>query len=241
MKRIKEFLNSVFKFFGVEIKLISKNNAKNELKHQWIKAVGVHHILDIGANEGQFAKNIRRYFPNARIDSFEPIDHCFEQLKNNFITDKNLYAHNCALGERNEKALINVNVSSESSSLLAMTDIHHQNYPNTDKSVEKEISVRRLDDLENIVTATSKILMKIDVQGFELNVLKGAVNTLKLVEVIIIEVMYETLYDGQSTFDDLNDFLKAHNFVFSGIYDQELSPLNGKPIFADLIYVAKKS
>jgi hypothetical protein len=71
--------------------------------------------------------------------------------------------------------------------------------------------------------------------------LKGAVNTLKLVEVIIIEVMYETLYEGQSTFDDLNDFLKAHNFVFSGIYDQELSPLNGKPIFADLIYVAKKS
>lgn len=239
--KLKELIEKIAIFFGIEIKLLSTINRKNNLFHKWIIDTGVNQILDIGANEGQFAKKIRNYFQNTKIDSFEPIIDCYKILVDKFKNDINFKGHNFALGNSNEKQIMNINASFVSSSILQMTDIHHQNYPNTDKSVEKEISVRRLDDLENIVTATSKILMKIDVQGFELNVLIGAVNTLKLVEVIIIEVMYETLYDGQSTFDDLNDFLKAHNFVFSGIYDQELSPLNGKPIFADLIYVAKKS
>ena len=239
--KLKELIEKIANFFGIEIKLLSTINRKNNLFHKWIIDTGVNQILDIGANEGQFAKKIRNYFQNTKIDSFEPIIDCYKILVDKFKNDINFKGHNFALGNSNEKQIMNINASFVSSSILQMTDIHHQNYPNTDKSVEKEISVRRLDDLENIVTASSKILMKIDVQGFELNVLKGAVNTLKLVEVIIIEVMYETLYDGQSTFDDLNDFLKAHNFVFSGIYDQELSPLNGKPIFADLIYVAKKS
>lgn len=236
---LKKTIDLLLRKLGVEVKLISTQNRKNNLKHKWLLDLGINHILDVGANEGQFAEKIRKYFPSTKIDSFEPLEVCFTKLKQNFEKDKNFKAHHFALGNENNTIMINMNESLPSSSILEMTEIHHKNYPSTYKSSSKEIDVKRLDDCNNIVDKNDKLLLKIDVQGYELNVLKGSINSLKFIKVIIVEYMYEKLYEGQSEFDELNDFLKSHNFVFSGIYDQELSPINGKPIFADLIYLAK--
>lgn len=235
----KSLFQGLLRKAGIDIRLVSTLQKKEKLRHLWLQQSGVQCIFDVGANQGQFATQIRRYFPHTDIYSFEPIDACFNSLQQRFQSDPNFKVFQYAVGDENTETTFHVNESSPSSSLLKMQPAHYQNFPGTQKTVEQKVSVRTLDSLFPDWPADKKILLKIDVQGFEYQVLKGASELLRHVEVILAEVMFEALYESQSTFDQLKDLLREHGFRFHGQYDQELSPINGKPIFADLIFVRK--
>ncbi len=239
MHSIKSILSSLFRSLGFEVHLLSKINKVNHLRHKWLVDANFDVIFDVGANQGQFATKIRKYFPATKLNSFEPINSCFEMLNQNFADDQNFQSYNFAIGETDAETTFNLNESSASSSLLKMNPAHYENYPGTKNYTEQKVSIRKLDTLFPNLAAGTKILLKIDVQGFEFSVLKGAENLLRFVPVIIVEVMFENLYDGQSTFDEINAYLNSKGFYYHGNYDQEFSPLDGKPIFADLIYLRR--
>jgi FkbM family methyltransferase len=239
MHNIKKILNGLFHLLGFEVNLLSKINAVNLLRHKWLVDQKFDIIFDVGANQGQFATKIRKYFPTTSLFSFEPIDTCFAILNKNFATDKNFSAYNFAIGDTDSETTFNLNESTASSSLLKMNPAHYENYPGTKNYREQKVSIRKLDTLFPNMADGTKILLKIDVQGFEYSVLRGAENLLNYVRVIIVEVMFENLYAGQSTFDQINAYLNTQGFFYHGNYDQEFSPLDGKPIFADLIYLRK--
>lgn len=138
-------------------------------------------VIDVGANVGQFAVVAASYNPRAASYSFEPISGCFTRLAGLKASYPNLTAFNYGLRSETAETEINLSGSLGSSSLLPITDTQAKAYPGTAKVGVESISVRRLDDLFSSFEASGRTLLKIDTQGYELEVLKGAVETLKMV------------------------------------------------------------
>ena len=80
-------------------------------------------------------------------------------------------------------------------------------------------------------------LLKLDVQGFELPALAGAVQTLKSCKAIICETSFGELYQGQKLFNDVAGYLTERGFVYAGSAGQRNSPLNGRPLQQDAIFL----
>ena len=141
------------------------------------------------------------------------------------------------LGEINEDKIINHNEFAPSSSLLKASNISINAFPYTSKSVEEKIKICTLDSLQDEIIFEKNILLKIDVQGYEKQVLLGAKNVLPKIAVIIIELSIEELYEDQPLFDEIYNILKENSFKYVGNYDQMFDPRNGKVLQVDSIFI----
>lgn len=214
--------------------LISKPRNKHYLQHR-----NITYVLDIGANTGQYAINISKILPQAKIISFEPILSCFKEL---VINTKNInsISKNYALGEFNETQNINISAYSPSSSLLNMATLHKTEFKGTDYVRTEQISIKRLDDVFSELEITGNFTIKIDVQGFEDKVIKGGLETILKADSILIETCFEELYEGQYLFDDLYSLLKNNGFIYKGNYNQFYNKDNGKILYADSFFINSK-
>src|SRR3569832_1879848 len=98
-------------------------------------------ILDIGANEGMFAKEMRRRFPDAQIYAFEPLHDCFETLNRTMENDARFASFNTALGEEKCETSINRSASHPSSSLLPMAGLHKKQNPKNTEHTKETIAI----------------------------------------------------------------------------------------------------
>jgi FkbM family methyltransferase len=206
-------------------------------KTLWLRDIGIKTVFDIGANTGQFAHYIRTIFPYATLYCFEPLLDCYQQLANDFQHHKHFQAFNVALGTESGEVEIHRSSYSPSSSLLPMTDLHKENFPHTRDSVTEKVRLAKLDDLANDLHITRPMLLKVDVQGFEQQVLVGGPNVISQADVIIIELSFEPLYEGQSLFNDLYQMLVRMGFQYRGNQDQLISAKDGRVLQADGIFV----
>jgi hypothetical protein len=79
--------------------------------------------------------------------------------------------------------------------------------------------------------------LKIDVQGYELHALRGAPETLSKADFVIIETTFISLYSGQPLFDDIYRYLRDSGFIYHGALEQLLSPIDGRPLQADALFL----
>lgn len=208
-----------------------------ERTHLWLMNENFHSIIDIGANAGQFAEKARALFPNAKIHSFEPIPELFEMLKKKFSNDKLFEAYPFALGMTTEKGVFNRNDFSDSSSFLKMESRHFKEFPRTKNTRTIEVDILPLDNFKEKLELSSPYLVKIDVQGFEDKVIKGGEMILANARMILIEVGFESLYQGQPLFEDIYFILSSLGFKFRGVYEQLCSPVDGRILQADAVFV----
>lgn len=194
-------------------------------------------ILDVGANTGQFAMSIHQIFPDAMLYSFEPLVDCYEELVVNLDGIPKFKAFNLALGNITGKIEMYRNQYSASSSLLAMKELHKESFPFTREEQVQKISIARLDDLADDLEIQMPILIKLDVQGFEDQVISGGINTISKADIIIIELSVEQLYEGQPLFDSIYRTLFDLGFQYKGNYDQLYSPNDGCVLQMDGIFV----
>jgi FkbM family methyltransferase len=211
----------------------------NMLDVPWVRDLDITAILDVGANTGQFASAARVIFPNTRIYSFEPIEECFSQLRQKMDRDPMFKAFNVALGDRVGEAAFHRSSFSESSSLLPMANGHREAFPWTGHETEESVVVTTLDSLLPELEIGDHGLLKIDVQGSERAVLEGAKETLKQVEISIIEVSFTKLYEGESEFREINRLMNEQGFEFSGLLDQLLHPRTAKILQGDAVFLRK--
>ena len=196
-------------------------------------------ILDVGANEGQFAKEARAKFPAAHIVSFEPLPEAFAKLAAWAKADGNARAVNCALGATDAVLPINLHVAhSASSSLLATHAGGVERYPQMAEQAQVEVPVRRLDDVlaELGCTISARTLVKLDVQGFEEQVLAGAEQALRSAGALLTEVSIDAMYEGQAEFFVLCRLAEAAGLRYAGNYAQFLAE-DGHVIFLDALFV----
>lgn len=190
-------------------------------------------VIDIGSNKGQFILIIKKFFPSAKIYSFEP-------LKKELILQKKIIGHrnikyfNFALGNNNNKIKIHVTSRRDSSSILKPKEDVNKIYSVT--NIENIIQ-KKLDSLFQIKKIKKPILLKLDVQGYELNVLKGATKILKNVNYLIIEISYKSVYEKQASLKELKSFLK--NQCFFPVKKTNRSFLKGKIFQEDILYKKK--
>lgn len=229
LMKIKKILNK----FGYDIKKY------HPIYETTIKPLGIKTIIDIGANEGCFAKEMRRMFPDAFIYSFEPLQDCHKTLVSTMSGDTNFKAYNVALGE--EKGVVDMQKSSfhPSSSMLTMTNLHKSLYPKSkDISIEK-IKIERMDKIFGSEEYKEKIMIKIDVQGFEDKVISGGKETIKKAAVAIIETSFVALYENQPLFSDINQLMQNLGFSYYGDLHKHYSGITGKLIYEDSIFINK--
>lgn len=177
-------------------------------------------VIDVGANVGQFARKMRDLGFDGPIISFEPQPEAHAALSAAAEHDPEwTVAPRCAVGASNGSAQILVASNSETSSMLETLDLLTDNAPTAVNIGAAETPVRRLDDLLAELGFDPKdSLLKVDTQGFESEVLRGAALTLPVVAAAHVELSLAPLYDGQA--------LASEIFALFGAAGLELSIIN---------------
>lgn len=201
----------------------------------WLIEKNIKTVLDIGANTGQFAEMIHYMLPHAGIISFEPLSDCYDKLVRAGSKLGDFKAYNFALGNKEGKVPIYRSEFSPSSSLLPMGNLHKEAFPFTKEGSVEHIEVKRLDDLK--LQIEKPLLIKIDVQGFEDHVIEGGQNIIEKASVIIVEISFEKLYEGQPLFDKIYTELKGLGFEYHGNWYQNNDVRNGTALQADGIFI----
>lgn len=232
----KNLARRSFHLLGMDVRRI-RMHEKQRLN--WLQAYNIHTVFDIGANRGDFALEISRTLPDIEIYAFEPLPDLYLRLTEKKNRMKNFTPFNFALGEFIGKARIKRSIFSQSSSLLEMGRLHREAFPFTSKIWEEEISVRPLDEvvMQERLRLREKILIKLDVQGYEGHVIKGGAGIFKLAEVVFCEVNFQELYVGQVSFDELCSLFKEFGLIFRGMFEPYFHPDTGLPLFADAIFI----
>ncbi len=234
MMNIKSIIKKGFNSFGYLIE--AKTGAYNNFK--WLVDENIQTIIDVGANSGQFVNYFGPHLPGVKFHSFEPIKSVFEQLNKN-VSEYNVVTYNLGLGSSNEEMEINVNTFSPSSSILELTELHKSNFKQAKEIVAKErIQIKKMDDVFENISLKDNVLLKIDVQGFEEEVIKGGLNVIDRSHIIVIEVCYTPLYKGEKDFNYIYKLMTGLGFSYKGILlEQYKSVTDGKPLYSDAIFM----
>jgi FkbM family methyltransferase len=195
-------------------------------------------ILDIGGGQATTAMRFAESFKDNEIHIFEPLMINFKAIENSEHRTKNWILYNKAAGNTIEKREINLAKRITASSLLELkSDEIEGHYGEFIEEVGKEeIFLTTIDseiDKSKIVN-----ILKIDVQGYELEVLKGATNTLVRTKVIVLEINNHQGFKDAPTYFEIDNFLRAQNFQLYDILPNYRQ--NGKLLDWDSIYVNSK-
>lgn len=191
-------------------------------------------VLDIWANSGQFLSKNLKLFPGAIFYSFEPLPHAYSLLKKKFSKYSNIKLYNIWLWSEKSDMVIHESDYNPSSSFLEMTDIHKTAFPHTRKSHEVTVKVEKLDDIK---ISSVNMFVKIDTQGYELQVILWWINTIKKAKICVIETSFYELYKGQPLFADVYNKMIELWFVYAWAYDQLKYPVNGSILQQDIIFI----
>jgi len=171
-----------------------------------------HVIFDVGAHEGWFFHCWKDWCPLAEVHAFEPADEAFQRSR--MYERDDVHLNRVAVGRTAGTLPLNVMAdSSVSNSLLApVGETWREIGYTTGEIARRDVDVITLDDYASRHVITSIYLIKIDVQGFELEVLEGARETLTRTDYVFVEAAIRPLYAGAPRFTAVYDFLADHGF-----------------------------
>jgi FkbM family methyltransferase len=165
-------------------------------------------VLHIGAHYGQEDWVYRSLGIN-NIMYFEPIENNFKELQNRI--GETAILHKLALGNDTKKIKMFVETANQGmSSSILKPNLHVSQYPHIVFDTEEEVDMVKLDDVN--FQRDGYNMINIDVQGYELEVFKGSVNTLEYVDVILAEINKDHLYENGALINDLISFLEPFGF-----------------------------
>jgi FkbM family methyltransferase len=195
-------------------------------------------VLDVGANEGQFIKVARVLFPHASILAFEPNPHLIAALESLLSSSRNGAVLPLACGRESTVIPLYLTKFSPSASLLQPTDLRIPDFPVAEIGETIEVKVERLDDVvRSSALARGPYLLKIDVQGFELEVLQGATGILPNVSVALCEVNAADFYAGQAGFDQIYRFMREHGFKLVDLGEPIRARATGEVLYFDVAFL----
>jgi FkbM family methyltransferase len=173
-------------------------------------------VFDVGAFRGDFARACLAEWPDAGVESFEPL----EERKG--PGDPRWAWHRCALGASAGLATMTRCTFVPSSSVLPMAALHEQAFPYTKGGTEVEVGMARLDEFAALIREPA--LLKIDVQGYELEVMRGAGAALWRFDGVVLEVSHAELYHGAPTPEELAAALQGAGFTHQARVDELAHP-----------------
>lgn len=241
LKRLANFL-SMLRKIGLKKYLILKREGIHYSRYEifnkkWIKDLDIRNVLDIGANVGEFTLIFHHLFDSPVIHSFEPLPSCKEKLEEIARNKPNVTFHPYALGAKESTEVLHISSHAPSSSILTMGQRHKFDYPHSAGSSDIEIECKTLNDVMGKVKFDGNILIKIDVQGFERQVIEGGYNIFRAAKIVVLEMSIQELYDGESLFDDLYSILKSLGFTYQGSLKQSISKNDESFLQCDGVFI----
>jgi FkbM family methyltransferase len=195
-------------------------------------------LLDVGANAGQFAEKARAAGYRGRIVSFEPLSGAYADLSRASAPDADWEARRVALGDDDGSIEINVAGNLTSSSLLPMGDRHVRSAPQSAYIGTETVPTARLETVwDELARPGDVVWLKLDVQGYELHVLRGAEPVLDRIDVVQAEMALQHLYEGDSSWRELADWLESRGFRLAGLEAGFEDPDSGELLQADGIFI----
>lgn len=204
------------------------------VEHKAVLSRPLSTVVDIGANRGQFALAARA-LSGAKVVSFEPLPDVALLFQKVFIDDSAVKLHVAAVGERSEKKLIHLSARDDSSSLLEIGEAQSNFFPGTHGIGTLEIEVGPLDKFLTKEEITRPAMLKLDVQGFELQALVGCKSLIGNFDYVYCECSFVELYKGQKLAGEVVSYLNSLGFSLTGIYNPSYDRV-GNCIQADLLF-----
>lgn len=227
MKMLKSVVRSTLKrrFNRVLVPYTPDQHFEARLLH-CIKSQSIDCVLDVGANLGLYAQTLFGGGFQGHIVSFEPIGALHAGLRALARSNARwMIADRCALGAAGGEVDLHVAGNRASTSVLEMSDRHREASPEAATVSVERTPVRRLDEIGPVLVGDARrIFMKLDVQGFEPQVLEGAEGLLPRICGLQVEMSLAELYKGQTLFRELLDRILAMGFEMWGF----------DPVFTDI-------
>ena len=194
-------------------------------------------VVDVGAHEGLWTRDILELSPSSRVVAFEPQPDLCGQIRSRFAGDTRVTVDCRAVSSEAGQVTLHRLEASVNASLLeprpGMNDVYKSGWG---KRATETVEATTLD---TAIGGEKVGLLKIDVQGAEAAVLAGARGTLGSTDAVMLEVTFRSHYQGDSTFCDLNRQMVDQGFVFCGLADPARSP-TGAALCSDACYVAER-
>lgn len=191
-------------------------------------------VVDIGANRGQFALAARA-LSGARVISFEPLPEIAAIYRKLLGANPLVKLHMAAIGEKPEMKLIHLSARDDSSSLLEIGEAQSEYFPGTHEVGTLEVEVGCLDQYVSKEEIIRPAMLKLDVQGFEIQALLGCRTLLGNFNYVYCECSFVELYKGQKLAGEVIEFLRVEGFCLTGIYNPSYDR-DGNCIQADLLF-----
>jgi FkbM family methyltransferase len=211
MSQIGLLARQVFKHLGLRVFRYSRTL---EFKRQQLfRECGITLVFDVGANVGQYAREIRRDGYQGTIVSLEPASDAFLPLQHLAANGSRHIAQRTALGDANGAGVLYVTANSTSSSLLSFSASKYNDYAAFSIQRTEPVPVRRLENvIEEYAQPADRIFVKLDTQGYEKQILEGAGACLNKVAAMEIELSFQELYSGQALLPAVMELLMRYGF-----------------------------
>ena len=187
----------------------------------------IDNFIDIGVGAGTF--DLWEKFKNKKIVCIDPLDKS-EKIVSKALKGRNYFFYKVALGAKSDFKILNIEKNFGRSTLLKVTKKNFEGKPVSKIKVKLETLDKILK--KNKLTGLNGI--KIDVEGYELEVLKGAKKTLYNTKFVIVEARHNhKTFKNQYKLHELVNFFSKYNFILTTIF-------TAKPFIADLCFQQKK-
>jgi FkbM family methyltransferase len=217
--------------------LIPRNRLINLLR-QWEFST----VIDAGSHDGTWSRDVVPFLnleTNPTVLLIDPITEPKESNVQFLSKISNLITHKVAIGSTS--GFMSFNVASnagESSSFLEFAKAHTEAAPEVFYQKKQEIQLIKLDEVTTGLKGP--ILLKLDLQGFEIQALQGAIETISRVSVIVVEASLVETYEGGSTLLGLMTFLSKFDFQLVGLVESFSEKNYGKMIQMDAVFARSK-
>lgn len=221
----------------IKDKIKHRLNRPLRRRKKLLQHFGITKILDVGANTGQYATELRKINFEGEIISFEPISSVFEILKKKLINDTKCSFKNFALGDKNETKTINIAKNLASSSFFSRTKYFEEIANYTEYVSEEKVEIKVLDSIfDTLCNAKDVVFLKLDTQGYEKNILSGATASLKKIKGIQIELALKPTYNEQPNFKEIFKIIEDAGFTLYSIEEGFEDENTGRLLEIDAVF-----
>jgi FkbM family methyltransferase len=195
-------------------------------------------VLDVGANEGQYALSLRELGFRGRIISFEPLEMAHQRLQRSAVKDASwIISPRTAIGNQEGEIELNLASNGASSSILPMLEAHQRAAPDVGYIGTEMVPISRLDRVaQGFLGEARNIFLKVDAQGFELQVLQGAADVITRITGAQLELSLVPLYEGQALFSELVEWMLTQGFSIWGILPGLTDQSSGRLLQTDVVF-----
>lgn len=236
---MKASIKRMARHFGLELNRYHVATSSAARLQRILSAQKIDLVLDVGANVGQFAREIRSGGYRKKIVSFEPVSTSYQELLRNSKGDSQwIVASQVAIGDEDGEVKINISSNSFSNSILNVLESHVKCDASAGFISHERVRITTLDTIagEHLATSTSAFL-KIDTQGYESQVLAGAARSLKIIKCVQMELSLVPLYEGQALFAEMIERMRELGFALYGVIPGFADEETGRLMQADGIFL----